>query len=131
MRTLTMPSVPGFDFSKLDLSKLQLPKFDLPKFDLPRFSLPTFDMPKFSLPKVDLPKVDLPKVDVDRLGDVARDAAYVGVGLVALDGPEARRASARDPGRGHHSRPSIGRRRRLINSPPLGGQRVTRVPRVT
>ena len=64
MPTLTVPSVPGFDFSKLDLSKLQLPKFDLPKFDLP--------------------KVDLPTVDVDRLGDVARDAAYVGVGLVAL-----------------------------------------------
>ena len=59
MPTLTMPSVPGFDFSKLDLSKLQFPKFDLPK-------------------------VDLPKVDVDRLADVARDAAYVGVGLVAL-----------------------------------------------
>ena len=26
----------------------------------------------------------MPGVDVDRLGDLARDAAYVGVGLVAL-----------------------------------------------
>ena len=31
-----------------------------------------------------MPKVDLPGVDVDRLGDLARDAAYAGVGLVAL-----------------------------------------------
>jgi hypothetical protein len=87
MPTRTMPSVPGFDFSKLDLSKLQFPKFELPKLpkvDLPKFDLPKFEMPKVDLPKFDLPKVDLPKVDVDRLGELARDAAYVGVGLVAL-----------------------------------------------
>jgi hypothetical protein len=79
MPTRTMPNVPSFDFSKLDLSKLQLPKVNLPKFDLPKF-----DLPKFEMPKVDLPKFDLPKVDVDRLGELARDAAYVGVGLVTL-----------------------------------------------
>ena len=79
MPTLTMPSVPGLDFSKLDLSKLQFPKFELPKFDLPKFDLPNVDLSKF-----ELPKVDLPKVDVDRLGELARDAAYVGVGLVTL-----------------------------------------------
>ncbi len=84
MPTFSMPSVPGLDFSKLDLSKVQLPKFELPKFELPKFELPKFELPKFDFPKVDFPKVDLPKVDVDRLGDLARDAAYVGVGLVAL-----------------------------------------------
>jgi len=77
MPTRTMPTVPGLDFSKLDLSKLQFPKFELPK-------LPKVDLPKFDLPKFELPKVDLPKVDVDRLSELARDAAYVGVGLVAL-----------------------------------------------
>jgi hypothetical protein len=77
MPTRTMPSIPGLDFSKLDLSKLQFPKFELPK-------LPKVDLPKFDLPKFEMPKVDLPKVDVDRLGELARDAAYVGVGLVTL-----------------------------------------------
>jgi hypothetical protein len=89
MPTRTMPSVPSLDFSKLDLSKLQfpkveLPKFDLPKFEMPKFEMPKVDLPKFDLPKFEMPKVDLPKVDVDRLGELARDAAYVGVGLVTL-----------------------------------------------
>jgi hypothetical protein len=39
-----------------------------------------------------VPKIDLPGVDVDRLGDLARDAAYAGVGLVALT---AERVAAR------------------------------------
>ena len=72
MPNFTMPT--GLDFSKLDLSKLQLPKFDMRKFD----------MPTIDWPKADLPKVDLPGVDVERLGDLARDAAYAGVGLVVL-----------------------------------------------
>jgi hypothetical protein len=94
MPTFTMPRVPGLDFSKLDLSKVQLPMIDLSKFDLSKVQFPKFDLPKFDLPKVDLPKVDLskvqlpkfdlPKFDVDRLGDLARDAAYIGVGLVAM-----------------------------------------------
>jgi hypothetical protein len=64
----------GVDFSKLDVSKLDLSKLDLSKFN---FS-------KIDLSKLDLPKVDLPGVDVDRLTDLVRDAAYAGVGLVAL-----------------------------------------------
>ncbi|HEX6659316.1 MAG TPA: hypothetical protein VF065_14605, partial [Ilumatobacter sp.] len=79
MPTFAMPSLPGLDFSKLDLSKLQLPKIDVSKFD-PR----KIDLPRFDVRKVDLPKIDVPGVDVDRLGDLARDAAYAGVGLVAL-----------------------------------------------
>ncbi len=89
MPTFTMPSLSGLDLSKLDLSKVTLPKFDLskvqlPKFDMPKVDLPKFDMPKVDLPTFDMPKVDLPKVDVDRLGDLARDAVYAGVGLVAV-----------------------------------------------
>jgi hypothetical protein len=51
---------------------------------MPNVELPKFDLPKFEMPKVDLPKIDLPKIDTERLGDLARDAAYVGVGLVVL-----------------------------------------------
>ena len=69
MPTFTMPGLPGLDISKLDLSKVRLPKFDRPTVDLP---------------KIDLPKIDLPGIDVDRLGGAVRDAAYAGVGLVAL-----------------------------------------------
>ncbi|HEX4980837.1 MAG TPA: hypothetical protein VFV63_04030, partial [Ilumatobacteraceae bacterium] len=79
MPTFTMPSLFGLDLSKLDLSKVQLPKFDMSNVQLPKF-----DMPKFDLPKFDVSKVDVPKVDVDRLGDLARDTAYAGVGLVAV-----------------------------------------------
>ena len=68
--TLPKFTVPtGLDFSKLDLSKLQLPKFDMPKFEMPKFEMPT---------------IDLSGVDVERLSDLARDAAYAGVGLVVL-----------------------------------------------
>ena len=68
------PNLPGLDISKLDLSKVRLPKFDRP----------TVDLPKIDLPKIDLPKIDLPDIDVDRLGGFVRDAAYAGVGFVAL-----------------------------------------------
>jgi hypothetical protein len=84
MPTYTMPSLPGLDFSKLDLSKLQLPKIDLSKIDLSKIDVSKFDPRKIDLSKVDVPRIDLPGVDVDRLGELARDAAYVGIGLVAL-----------------------------------------------
>jgi hypothetical protein len=51
------------------------PKIDLPKFELPKFDLPTFDVPK-----VDLADVDLPSPE--QIAGCARNAAYVGVGLV-------------------------------------------------
>jgi hypothetical protein len=59
MPTFTVPTFPKLDLSKLDVTKLDLPKFDLPTFDLPQ-------------------------VDVDRLAGVARDTAYVGIGLAVL-----------------------------------------------
>ena len=85
MPTFTLPNLPtGLDFSKLDLSKVQLPKFNVPKFNVPKINWPKIDLRKIDLTKVDVPKVDLPGVDVDRLSDLARDAAYAGVGLVVL-----------------------------------------------
>lgn len=52
-----------------------MPKIDLPKFDLPNFELPKFDLPKFDVPDVELPTPE-------QLAGCARNAAYVGVGLV-------------------------------------------------
>ena len=115
MPTFTLPNLPtGLDFSKLDLSKVQLPKFDVPKFDVPKINWPKIDLRKIDLSKVDVPKVDLPGVDVDRLGDLARDAAYAGVGLVVLtvekiaERGRGLQAEATTPAR------SVGRRHRLI-----------------
>ena len=56
------------------------PKIDLPKFELPKFELPKFDLPKFDVPKVDLTDVELPSPE--QIVGCARNAAYVGVGLV-------------------------------------------------
>ncbi|MGH9133809.1 MAG: hypothetical protein ACRDZZ_07725 [Ilumatobacteraceae bacterium] len=58
---------------------------------LPRLDLTKLDLSQFELPK--LPKVELPAVDVDRLGELARDAAYAGIGLatVAAQRIDARR----------------------------------------
>ena len=66
--------LPKFDWSKFDPRNIDLSKLDPRRIDLPKFDATTFDVPK----------IDLPGVDVDRLGDLARDAAYAGVGLVAL-----------------------------------------------
>jgi hypothetical protein len=74
-----------------------VPTFTTPTFTMPAFTRPTFTMPaapgidltafdlsKLTLPSFDVRKGDLSGVDVARFGDVARDAAYAGVGLVAL-----------------------------------------------
>jgi hypothetical protein len=52
-----------------------MPKIDLTKFELPKFELPKFDLPKFDVPDVELPTPE-------QLAGCARNAAYVGVGLV-------------------------------------------------
>jgi hypothetical protein len=51
-----------------------LPSFELPKFELP-FELPTFDLGECSRP-------ELPSFD--QVAEVARDAAYVGLGLAVM-----------------------------------------------
>ena len=60
------------------------PKIDLTNLDLAKVKLPKFDLPKLDLPKFDLPKFDLPKFDVSRASELARDAAYIGVGAVVV-----------------------------------------------
>jgi hypothetical protein len=77
-------------FPSVDLSKFELPKLDLskmPKFELPKFELPTFEMPRFEMPDVEIPEI--PEVDVDRIAGLARDAAYVGIGLAVLSVQQA------------------------------------------
>lgn len=70
----TMPKLPTFELPKLpfDLPTIDLSSFELPK--LPTFSLPTLE---------DLPELpELPTVE--QLAGAARDAAYIGVGLVVM-----------------------------------------------
>lgn len=67
-----MPALPAFDLSRFDLSKVKLPSVDLPKPNLS--AIPT--------PRLPLPNVELP--GADRVAGFARDAGYIGVGLVVL-----------------------------------------------
>jgi hypothetical protein len=85
-----MATFPSVDLSKFELPKLDLskmPKFELPKFELPTFELPRFEMPRFEMPDVEIPEI--PEVDVDRIAGLARDAAYVGIGLAVLSVQQA------------------------------------------
>lgn len=79
-----MPTFPAFDFSDLDLRKVSFPDVKLPDLKLGDVKLPDFKLGDVKLPDVKLPEVDLPEVDTDRLLGVARDAAYVGIGLTVL-----------------------------------------------
>ena len=65
-----------------DVRNIEWPKFELPKFELPDFELPKFELPKFELPQLDLDDVELPTVE--QVTALARDAAYVGIGLAAM-----------------------------------------------
>lgn len=67
---IRFPSFPQIDLTSFDLNKIR--SIELPKFDLPKFDLPAFDLPTFDLAKVD-----------DRIVDVAKNAAYLTVGLAA------------------------------------------------
>ena len=69
---------------KLSLPKFEVPKVDLPKIAMPRIDLTNLDLAKIDLPKFDLPKFDLPKFDLSRATELARDAAYIGVGAVVV-----------------------------------------------
>ena len=74
-------------FDPRSLTDLDLPKVDLPTIDVDRltsFDLTKVDLSKVDLSKVDLPKVDLPEIDTDRLFGLARDAAYISIGLGVL-----------------------------------------------
>jgi hypothetical protein len=62
-----MPTFPSLDLTSFDLSKIDLSKIDLSKIDLARFDA-----------------IDLPEVDAERVKGLARDAAYVGIGLGVL-----------------------------------------------
>lgn len=64
--------------------KLSLPKFEVPKVDLPKIAMPRIDLTNLDLAKIDLPKFDLPKFDLSRATELARDAAYIGVGAVVV-----------------------------------------------
>lgn len=63
----------------------------LPTF--PSFDLSSFDLSKINLPKINLPKIDTPDIDTEAVANIARDAAYVvvGIAVVALQRVQVRR----------------------------------------
>lgn len=81
---LTKIDLSKIDWSKIDPTKIDWSAIDLPKIDLPKIDLPKVDLPKVQVPKVDVGGVELPEVDTDRLVGLARDAAYVSIGLGVL-----------------------------------------------
>ena len=78
------------DLKNFDLKSLDPTKIDLTRFDVRKMDLGDFELPEFKLPSVEMPKIDLPgDIDVDRVVDLARDAAYIGVGAVVMTAQKA------------------------------------------
>lgn len=74
-----MPTLPRL----ADLPALR----DFPSLDFTRLDLRGIKLPEIKRPDVtsaSIPRPELPAVDVDRAVGIARDAAYVGVGLTVL-----------------------------------------------
>lgn len=69
----TLPTFPAFDFSNLDLSKINLPKINMPN--------------------INMPTIDTADIDTAAVANIARDAAYVvvGIAVVALQRVQVRR----------------------------------------
>lgn len=72
-----MPTFPSLDLTSFDLTKIDWAKFDPRNVDFPAFDLPEFDLSRFD-------SIDLPEVDTERVKGLARDAAFVGLGLGVL-----------------------------------------------
>lgn len=64
------------------MASIKLPTF--PAVDLSSFDLSKIKMPKINMPKINMPKVDVAKVDTEAVANVAKDAAYMTIGLVVL-----------------------------------------------
>ena len=64
------------------MASIKLPTF--PAVDLSSFDLSKINVPKIKMPKINMPKVDVAKVDTDAVANVAKDAAYMTIGLVVL-----------------------------------------------
>ena len=92
-----MPTFPSFDLSNFDLSRIDISKVDLPTIDFSSIELPNIDLPNIDLPNIDLRGIDLPQVDTERVVGLARDAAYVGIGLgvLAVQQAQVRRREVR------------------------------------
>jgi len=75
----------------------KLPTFELPKlpFDLPTIDLSSFELPE--LPTCTMPSFDqLPELPTfEQVAGLARDAAYVGVGLAVMTAERVQTAGAK------------------------------------
>lgn len=75
-----------FDMTDLDLSGItRLDPRNLTKIEFPSVNMPAVNLPKVELPKVELPKIDVDvPAEVDRVADLVRDVAYVGLGAAVI-----------------------------------------------
>ena len=64
------------------MASIKLPTF--PAVDLSSFDLSKINVPKIKMPKINMPKVDVSTVDSEAVANVAKDAAYMTIGLVVL-----------------------------------------------
>ena len=71
-----LPTINWNDIKQLDVTQLDPTKFEMPKFDMPKFDMPELDLP--AVPQMEIP------AELERVADLARDAAYAGVGAVVI-----------------------------------------------
>ena len=75
MPTFTMPTFPASTSADFDLSKVQLPKFTMP-------TMPKVRHPNEPARSTCRRSTYTRRAEHDRLGDLAHDVAYAGVGLL-------------------------------------------------
>ena len=76
-----LADVKNFDLKRLDPTKLDLTRFDIRKLDIRKLEVPTFDSDRPA--GAEPPMFELP-AEANQAVDLARDAAYAGVGAVVV-----------------------------------------------
>ena len=78
---LHLADVKNLDLKRLDPTKLDLTRFDIRKLDIRKLEMPTFDPDRRT--SAEPPTFELP-ADATQAVELARDAAYAGVGAVVV-----------------------------------------------
>ena len=76
-----LADVKNFDLKRLDPTQLDLTRFDIRKLDIRKLEMPTFDPDRPA--GAEAPKFELP-AEATQAVELARDAAYAGVGAVVV-----------------------------------------------
>ncbi len=52
--------------------------------DLSNFDLSKIEIPRIDMPRIDMPNFEMPAIDSAAVTNVAKDAAYIAIGLAVL-----------------------------------------------